>query len=1681
MRKWKNQNHQYTWKTLVAGLSCVVAVSTICALTLPAIAMENQCGLEEHRHTEACYAEIPTDRQEKEPLLLAGVELPKESETDESQKPEVRATEKVLVCELPEHTHTEDCKKKSEDSPTESADADISAPMTQTQATEQQPSEPDEITETPEESKAPEADTTAPEEQVEPENGATPPEQTPETEEPEPVPEETTDEIPAGIDDDDDIEKNPIDVNPYVKKARLRYKEKASGSNWQDMQEGVNIPGDAKLRLDIIYGRVPIQRLILSGCRLQFEVPKIMRNPVAQGEIKDESGNTVGTIDGSGHVLTLTFQKDWLEKLQSSNNGFLDGSFYVQSEINLSEVPTDGSSLEIVFGDVHIKPSFDTDTIAKFGKLTIQKVVSKHVISNENDHCLEYTLTVTAGEDGSPDVKVVDHFVINGEYAEYVGITPTPKKLTGEGLPRETVAAGKEHGEIYQGVVPTENQPIPPENGTNIVKPGSIVWKIGNMEANEQRTLTYRVKLSDQHVHKITDQPLRNQAEVFSKNYKKNESIADFTPKVNLDMKKSHSAPVRNPEDGSHKITYTVWIEAPTSNNHVLGEVTMTDSLSRTDSKALPYIRYDEASFKLYHSKRAEGTPMELNKADGSFPKLQYAEDKKSFTVSVGDVKPGEAYCMQYDVIVDAKAFGAANVDQLAVKNRVEARADNAHLPGKDFIQGFQDDCNIGYRTWIKKAVSKPSEEPLTVDLPQSNVYDATSGTVVAEPNAPLSFTIPAGSYPYTVTFNHLGDWDITKAEINDTLSSKYVQFSGYLRVDAFDAKASGNDPLGTFVESRWVKIDGLQSFRLHLSDIGFSNNSYAYRFTYHSTPVDIGTIHKIYVSNTANIIGTVGRDGEEFQIGNFGSKAEITIQGGHSIEAVKKPWFYERPIVSRGTWSNGAIHWGIKIDGSELHEGTIIKDFVKNEGAHKERGKIYFRNDSFVGIFKGKLPDGVQFYDYADVRELLNSGHVTQLPTNEYCEVTYKDELNFNKENTYSAVYVKMRQTIPLENGESVFLILKSEPDPLPSGVRTKKLYTNYLDIGTSPDTMVNHGMATKELYGGQNILKEFGSFVKFDGKTVTELKTGKGGVIPTQLLKEPGHYIAWAAKVNYGGDLSGRYRVVDEIPKGTEIAFARLKWIGEKTRDSGIQMARIPNYQEELGPGWTEHMVQAEMDQNLGNAVSYYYTNGDQIVWDVENLKAGHERDAYSVDFQIVCRVTDPEVLQGGVEKEFINQVHLHQTDGTHLDSSSSGVSVSVHNIQKTSVTEENHIHFTIEVNQTGEDLLKDGDTVTLVDEMSQNMSLDVESIQIQNSLTKEPVEVKAAYDGQTLMIPIPDNQPLTINYTVHIHAIPDTHITLTNNAYWMGYSQKGGDSVVIEDFYYQIGGTAGGSGTPRVQILKYNQNNITEHLPGAEFRMEEGSMENGVFQGNGKIWNGTTGSDGTLTFGTGNHSDQAMEYNVVYRVTETRAPEGYVLDPDPHYFIMAKKVGDTYPAYPEGIHVHYTSAIHVFKAPNAKGEAVVEKKFENLDGTPIKPIPGQYRFGLFDNPEGNGKPLQIVMLNFTETSADQKGTFTDLKLDQKYYVYELDELSNPIRSGTMGYVNGTPFEVSYQPESGTEVHAVTNGSSITVTNKLGIDSLPQTGGIGTAPYVFAGVILMCSAIGMAFFNSEKQKYKK
>ncbi len=101
--------------TLVTNIICCMIVFCITyVLISPVVTQEWQavCGMEEHTHTEECYAEVPVEDEEEsgdEGGALAEEAATTGSAVSVSEKSSSRKTKKVLICTLEEHTHSESC------------------------------------------------------------------------------------------------------------------------------------------------------------------------------------------------------------------------------------------------------------------------------------------------------------------------------------------------------------------------------------------------------------------------------------------------------------------------------------------------------------------------------------------------------------------------------------------------------------------------------------------------------------------------------------------------------------------------------------------------------------------------------------------------------------------------------------------------------------------------------------------------------------------------------------------------------------------------------------------------------------------------------------------------------------------------------------------------------------------------------------------------------------------------------------------------------------------------------------------------------------------------------------------------------------------------------------------------------------------------------------------------------------------------------------------------------------------------------------------------------------------------------------------------------------------------------------------------------------------------------------
>ena len=1417
----------------------------------------------------------------------------------------------------------------------------------------------------------------------------------------------------------------PVDVSNYITGATLFYRE-AAGEEWITVTDGVVIPGDAKLKLTANFANVPLSDLLANGGVLQFELPQLLLDPAKDGDMTDENGEIIGTVSVENGILTIDFDDEWLQVQNANNVTVISGSFNVSSRVDPAALDDEGKG-KLVLGDVTIIAQFEEDIAAKNGTVALTKSVSPKIVESEDGNYAEYTLTVTAGKEGCPQVRVVDHFTANSDFVSYLGVGSEAETLTSTGSPGETIAVGKAHGTVC------------------IDASGDLVWEIGDMTANETRTLRYRVKLGENYTYlqNSEEKLISNEAQAYAAQYPKDNSTANLEPKAGLNLKKTAESPVRN-EDGSYTIAYTVVAQANKGNLFTLKNVRVDDCLNDpekpTNEAYLPYMNYVDGSFLYFIGTSASGTGTALT------PTMH--EDGKGFSAVLGDLAPGEALTIQYQVHVGLEALTAAGGKELYINNSVKAFSDNAKKDVFDYLATSQQSKFLQYSHWAKKLVGEALTEDIDISI-SGRVFDATGTEPVEEINPPENFTAPAGSYLYTVLVNELGDWNVTSASMTDKLDGTYMQFVGYGKVEALDIK-NGN----SVVDTLWVKVDGNTSFNFTMAQLGLTGNNYSYRLSYYAQPKTVEGTAAVIVKNSFTLSGEIiPGTGDPFTLTGVTASKDVILKGGNTIEAKKLSWYYEGPTSSSGNYSKGTLYWAIKVDGDSVRAGTYMQDYLQTGSDYS-----YIRADSLVGLYTSPLSES-DLTGFTNLNAALNSGQLTEVE-NDFYSVEY---VIGERTQDYSYATIKMEKTLPLD-GKSLYIFIKTAPAFLPPHpfFGSPLYYRNYLRTSDDGQNWTERGRAEDILYEGTNLWKKVGAVFKFNGESIQETTSGSVGTILTQELGQPGMFVSWEITVNYAGELSGGYRLEDTIPDGMELAYLRVL-----SRGSQAQNTTVPRLTD-LGADYTEHMTTAN------SVTAYYYTDGNSLVWDVDNLVAGRVVNNCAVTFQIVCRVTDPAVLLGGEEKQFNNQVILYGEDGRQRDIDSQSVNVSTSTLKKTVETGARTLPFTIQVNSLGEDLLAGTDYLTVVDTLSETLQLDPTSITVTNTNTGASVPYTASVEGSTLRITIPDGVPITISYKARVQVKPGVKVAIRNDAHWEGYASTSSGTIIDDDYAYAAGGTAVGSSTPTVEIIKYDSGSVTTRLPGAEFEMAEGTMDNGTFTPtDGKTWTGTTDANGVLAFG----ADPLMAYNTVYRIVETKAPDGYVLDAAPHYFLVAKaNADDSYPEYPDGVDVWYESDTYEFRMGNGRGEASVTKCFAGLEGE-ASPVSGTYRFGLYDTPNPVGDPMRTVSISFADGDSGSKtAKFTNLVLGETYYLFELDDAGKPILNEQVGTVNGNQFKVSYSDSA--MVTIGTAQSNVTVTNNISYPVLPETGGRGIGMFTIGGLTLMLAAAILLYTHSKRRQ---
>ena len=1499
------------------------------------------------------------------------------------------------------------------------------------------------------------------------------------------------------------------------------------------LTSGVTLKGNEKIRISATCRIHRLDLLLHGGMMCYDELPSYLR-------IDDEKpitykGQTVGILTalskegGQAGEAYFVFNEGWRDQITQND---IEIDFFCESSLNYGEIINNGGHL--VIGNQTININFEDDMISKYATVRVEKNHTRNegdlydrVIETPEGDFVEYTIKATSGPDGMPNVIVKDSFTANGTFVErYDQIGSSAAVLGSSGVPRERIVGGG----------------ASPQAGTVRVENGTMIWQIGNMQPNEVRELTYRVKLKQDYTSVKAKNALKNTATVFSGPNQKHTATDYFTPRIAANITKENSG-LEMKSDGTGEITYTLKIRADSTNSYTLDHVKIADEIKELSKELRVLLTYDPDSFWLTSDKDSN-CPVKLTanrtKADYTVAAWRENEDKWGvrYDAFIGTLAPGETKTLTYKITIGKDLF--------VYKNDLITFTNSARI----YTWEQKENQQLSAASNVIEATNKKWDRKLQNGAPTTETQTISMGS-----NG--SFTLPAGSYRYQVVVNEKGDWDVSGAAFKDSLGSSLMEFVGYMQIDAYDVQgynaANPTHPIeiatstddrnviarleamdSSYKVTRWTEISG-GNFNITPDSIGGIDGEKAYVLTYYAAPKAGSSFNNIIVSNTFNLSGTVvGNGGVSYTMAGIQVQVNSSVSGFSSFKAEKQSWYYEKPTVNSGNYSKGTIYWGITANG-DIAANTVFKDDPKTGGGLT--GHV-LRADAVENVYivNGEM---IELGTFNNKQALTSSGIIKSTLVNgtDY-SVTYSGSGK-------GSIQITMLTDKHLASNETMLVVMKSEPDSLITVATEVRTYRNGLEVKENGSNsfipypnvdFIQHG-------SDDHIIKEYIGALSYSGSgkaTGFSNRPANSGDFSVDFTGgKPGIYLEYRITVNTAGTLNGDdFVITDYIPEGLELSYVRTFHLGKTLVKQLKSPYRVTKESPSLlADGWTKRYHKTYCQNVTGpNTETYYYTKDNEMKLVLANMRA---QEDCRVSFQVMCRVNDPKVLLGGEEGVYDNVASMVDSEGRNFGSSDAEAKIKFDTISKNSLAkfdpDGNLIDssglatrtypFKIVINDKGEDLIEGADQITVVDEMSKSLILNVNTIKIYTHATDNTKQLSAnewtaSFDDFTdpdkniLEITVPDSKYLRIEYDTMLSGVPGQEIRVSNIAYWKGYKRTDVGEV---DGVHKFQSGAEVLAPVALTVHKVDANGLRD-LAGATFKILKLETKKNddtdtitiLCDDQGIPLNSVTGlpisatdasyvplastdNEGKIVYREPAYdapedlAQNHLKRHDVYCLIESNAPAGYVLDQKPFYFSFAPNqaasgMDASYYTYefsydyanekdrPE-LHVVYGEAEYTYTAYNRKAYAVVQKRFLDTEGQLMNTgITGTYRFGLFDQAGGGGSPLQTVEIRYENGQfypAGGQARFEELTLGNTYYIYELDRDGKPISNGDYGIISDRQFIAAYQSSSGGADSNVVQPDAteipvVTVTNQPKYDELPHTGGAGTWKHTLGGVLL-------------------
>lgn len=238
----------------------------------------------------------------------------------------------------------------------------------------------------------------------------------------------------------------------------------------------------------------------------------------------------------------------------------------------------------------------------------------------------------------------------------------------------------------------------------------------------------------------------------------------------------------------------------------------------------------------------------------------------------------------------------------------------------------------------------------------------------------------------------------------------------------------------------------------------------------------------------------------------------------------------------------------------------------------------------------------------------------------------------------------------------------------------------------------------------------------------------------------------------------------------------------------------------------------------------------------------------------------------------------------------------------------SDKNAATYTVEINKDGKQWLSTpGSELELHDTLTIPAEIDAEIIRKSVKLEKyvdwnwvdatttdlrrftlEPMQIDGTNKVYKMTFTVPDSchYKLTYEYRFLVGSSLGTQqFEISNKVDMFGHGESKSD---YQYRYVEGGGTASQKNTNTLQLLKVERNKYNNTLPGATFKLSKR-----VGSGWSAVKNDcTTDTNGQILFRYANQVSGnvvKVERGVLYRLEEIAAPNGYIGDSTPHYFLM------------------------------------------------------------------------------------------------------------------------------------------------------------------------------------------------